>query len=149
VKDEEKNGAGLFGAELEKQNFEVRPLLLAEQTAIPADAALLVLAGPEKEGEVRALLNGALGPGHVHGMDLWYDADRVVFGYAKAKPRSPSTCSRSASTAGDSASSPAASGATSIPPTCPAARSPSSPSGAAIRSSATSTTRTRPRPIST
>ena len=38
---------------------------------------------------VRYLLNRALGPGHVHGMDLWWDADRVVFGYAKAKSDEP------------------------------------------------------------
>ena len=53
------------------------------------DICILTLAGPEKEGEVRALVQGALGPGHVHGMDLWYDADRVVFGYAKAKSSEP------------------------------------------------------------
>jgi len=40
-------------------------------------------------GQVRKLLNGALGPGHVHGMDLWWDGDRVVFGYAKAKSKKP------------------------------------------------------------
>ena len=33
--------------------------------------------------------NGALGPGHVHGMDLWWDATRVVFGYAKSKGNEP------------------------------------------------------------
>ena len=38
---------------------------------------------------VRSLLNRALGPGHVHGMDLWWNGDRVVFGYAKAKQDSP------------------------------------------------------------
>ncbi|MBM4047127.1 MAG: hypothetical protein FJ279_18650, partial [Planctomycetes bacterium] len=38
---------------------------------------------------VRSLLNGALGPGHVHGMDLWWDADRIVFGYAKSKTGQP------------------------------------------------------------
>jgi hypothetical protein len=53
------------------------------------DICILTLAGPEKEGQVGALLNGALGPGHVHGADLWYDADRVVFGYAKAKSSEP------------------------------------------------------------
>ncbi len=37
----------------------------------------------------RSLLNRALGPGHVHGMDLWWDGDRVVFGYAKAKRDEP------------------------------------------------------------
>lgn len=35
------------------------------------------------------VLNGALGPGHVHGLDLWWDADRVVFGYARAKSSEP------------------------------------------------------------
>jgi hypothetical protein len=39
--------------------------------------------------EVRSILNGALGPGHVHGMDLWWDADRMVFGYARAKTDQP------------------------------------------------------------
>lgn len=38
---------------------------------------------------VRRVLDGALGPGHVHGMDLWWDADRVVFGYAKSKTGEP------------------------------------------------------------
>ena len=42
-----------------------------------------------KTGEVRNVINGALGPGHVHGMDLWWDADRVVFGYAKARSDQP------------------------------------------------------------
>lgn len=39
--------------------------------------------------EVRTIINGALGPGHVHGMELWWDADRVVFGYAKKKTNEP------------------------------------------------------------
>lgn len=38
---------------------------------------------------VRHLLNGALGPGHVHGMDLWFDGDRIVFGYARAHSGEP------------------------------------------------------------
>jgi mono/diheme cytochrome c family protein len=38
---------------------------------------------------LRSLLNRALGPGHVHGMDLWWNGDRVVFGYAKAKCDAP------------------------------------------------------------
>ena len=40
-------------------------------------------------GEVRNLLGGQLGPGRVHGLDIWYDADRVVFGYARAKSAEP------------------------------------------------------------
>ncbi|MCL1921158.1 MAG: discoidin domain-containing protein [Kiritimatiellaeota bacterium] len=35
-----------------------------------------------KDGSARPLLNGRLGPGHVHGMDVWYDGDRVVFAWA-------------------------------------------------------------------
>ncbi|NQT13726.1 MAG: discoidin domain-containing protein, partial [Planctomycetes bacterium] len=53
------------------------------------DLSILRLAGPEAEGEVRNILGGVLGPGHVHGMDLRYGADRVVFGYAKAKSDEP------------------------------------------------------------
>lgn len=53
------------------------------------DLCILTLAGPEQEGQVRHLLNGRLGPGHVHGVDLWWDATRVVFGYAKAKSHEP------------------------------------------------------------
>jgi len=51
------------------------------------DICILLLTAPG--GEVRPLLKGALGPGHVHGMDLWWDADRVVFGYAKAGSDKP------------------------------------------------------------
>ena len=53
------------------------------------DICVLTLAGPESAGEVRQILNGALGPGHVHGLDLWWDGERVVFGYAKAKSPEP------------------------------------------------------------
>ncbi len=38
---------------------------------------------------VRNLLNGALGPGNVHGMDLWFGGDRIVFGYARARSDEP------------------------------------------------------------
>lgn len=44
---------------------------------------------PAEDRNVRYLLNGALGPGHVHGMDLWFDASRVVFGYARARSADP------------------------------------------------------------
>ncbi len=45
---------------------------------------------PAGEGQsVRYILNGALGPGHVHGMDLWWDGSRIVFGYAQAKSNAP------------------------------------------------------------
>ncbi|MBP8130027.1 MAG: discoidin domain-containing protein, partial [Candidatus Hydrogenedentes bacterium] len=38
---------------------------------------------------LRTLLNGALGPGHVHGLDLWFQGNRVVFGYARARSENP------------------------------------------------------------
>ncbi|MBN2506823.1 MAG: discoidin domain-containing protein [Verrucomicrobia bacterium] len=38
---------------------------------------------------VRHVLNGALGPGHVHGMDLEWGGERVVFGYARARSSEP------------------------------------------------------------
>jgi len=44
---------------------------------------ICVKTGLDPGGEVRDVLNGQLGPGHVHGMDLWWDADRVVFAYAR------------------------------------------------------------------
>jgi len=53
------------------------------------DICILRLAGPDSPGEVRNVLNGQLGPGHVHGMDLCWDADRVVFGYAKSRTDQP------------------------------------------------------------
>ena len=53
------------------------------------DLCVLTMAGADAEGPVRNLLGGALGPGHVHGLDLWWGADRVVFGYAKAKSSQP------------------------------------------------------------
>jgi len=53
------------------------------------DLCFLKLRPHDAAGEVRTLLGGALGPGHVRGMDLWWDADRIVFGYAKAKSNDP------------------------------------------------------------
>jgi hypothetical protein len=49
------------------------------------------LADPPAGNSVRLrhLLNGALGPGHVHGMDLWFDGDRIVFGYARTRTADP------------------------------------------------------------
>jgi mono/diheme cytochrome c family protein len=43
----------------------------------------------ETAAQLRYLLNGALGPGHVHGTDLWFDGDRIVFGYARARSENP------------------------------------------------------------
>ena len=53
------------------------------------DVCAVTLGGPERRAKVRNLLKGALGPGHVHGMDLSWDATRVVFGYARAKTDQP------------------------------------------------------------
>ncbi len=39
--------------------------------------------------QLRYLLNRALGPGHVHGVDLWFDGNRVVFGYARTNTGEP------------------------------------------------------------
>ena len=53
------------------------------------DICVLTMSGPDGGPKARNILKGALGPGHVHGMDLWWDADRVVFGYARAKSNQP------------------------------------------------------------
>ena len=54
------------------------------------DICVVTLAGPDGVPQVRNVIDGQLGPGHVHGMDLWFGGDRVVFGYAKAKtPEGP------------------------------------------------------------
>ncbi len=44
---------------------------------------IYVQQGLEPGSPVREVLAGKLGPGHVHGIDLHWDADRVVFGYAR------------------------------------------------------------------
>lgn len=44
---------------------------------------ICVLDGFRPGAPARGVLSGQLGPGHVHGLDLWWDADRVVFGYAR------------------------------------------------------------------
>lgn len=38
---------------------------------------------------IHDVIDGKLGPGHVHGMDLWFDGDRIVFGYAKSESGEP------------------------------------------------------------
>jgi len=44
---------------------------------------IVVKSGLAPEDPLRHVLAGQLGPGHVHGMDLWWDGDRVVFAYAQ------------------------------------------------------------------
>ncbi len=53
------------------------------------DICVVTFSGPFAEPAVETLLNGALGPGHVHGMDLSWDAKRIVFGYARTKTGEP------------------------------------------------------------
>ena len=53
------------------------------------DICILTLRGSDQAPLVQPALNGALGPGHVHGMDLSWDGRRIVFGYAKAKSDQP------------------------------------------------------------
>jgi len=53
------------------------------------DLCTLTLGGPEDAPEVREILRGQLGPGHVHGMDLSWDGRRIVFGYARTRSNQP------------------------------------------------------------
>ncbi len=53
------------------------------------DLCVLSLCGPADRPAVRPILRGALGPGHVHGMDLHWDGTRIVFGYARARSDQP------------------------------------------------------------
>lgn len=45
----EKTGYGQVKASVEKLNYEVKDLLLARETKVPDDAAILVVAGPQKD----------------------------------------------------------------------------------------------------
>ena len=49
---------------------------------------ICIKSGLNPGDEVHPVIDGRLPTGHVHGMDLWWDADRVVFGYA-AQPEWP------------------------------------------------------------
>ena len=53
------------------------------------DLCVLTMPAADRPPCVRPILNGALGPGHVHGMDLSWDGRRIVFGYAKARGSDP------------------------------------------------------------
>jgi mono/diheme cytochrome c family protein len=54
---------------------------------------LCILANPfapaDQDQDIQSILNGALGPGHVHGFDLSFDGRRIVFGYARARSENP------------------------------------------------------------
>ena len=47
----------------------------------PPGGDLFVQSGIDPEDPARPLIAGRLGPGHVQDMDLWWDADRLVFSY--------------------------------------------------------------------
>ncbi len=44
---------------------------------------ICILPSLREDVPVREVLQGEIGPGYVWGLDLWWDADRVVFGYAR------------------------------------------------------------------
>jgi len=50
---------------------------------------ICVLSPVRPDGEIRPLIGGQLGPGHVHGVSLWFDGDRVAFGYARTPTDEP------------------------------------------------------------
>ncbi|MHB8900505.1 MAG: hypothetical protein ACYC6Y_17265, partial [Thermoguttaceae bacterium] len=54
---------------------------------------IVVKSGFEPGDPVRPLLNGRLGPGHVRGLDLHWDADRIVFAFAPQPDRVRATAS--------------------------------------------------------
>ena len=44
---------------------------------------ICIQSGLDVGASTQQLIAGRLGPGHVHGIDLWWDGDRLVFGYAR------------------------------------------------------------------
>lgn len=50
---------------------------------------IFVLSPVAPDGRVRPVLGGQLGPGHVHGVDLSWSGQRIVFGYAQSESESP------------------------------------------------------------
>lgn len=53
------------------------------------DLCLLTGFGANGDPKVRPLLSGRLGPGNVHGIDLDFDASRIVFAYAQSLTDQP------------------------------------------------------------
>jgi len=49
----------------------------------PPGGDVFIQTGMEPADPVRPLIAGQLGPGHVQDMDLWWDADRLVFAYVR------------------------------------------------------------------
>lgn len=48
---------------------------------------ILIKTGFSPTDPVRPLIDGRLGPGHVRGLDLWWDADRLVFAFVRQPGR--------------------------------------------------------------
>lgn len=44
---------------------------------------VLVQSGLDPSAPARPVIAGQLGPGHIRGVDLWWDADRLCFGYTR------------------------------------------------------------------
>jgi ABC-type uncharacterized transport system involved in gliding motility auxiliary subunit len=49
IDNAERNGYSYIKASLEKQGFEVKPLILLSEKKVPEDAAVVVIGGPEKQ----------------------------------------------------------------------------------------------------
>ena len=49
----------------------------------PPGGDVFVQSGTNPADPARPLIDGRLGPGHVQDMDLWWDADRLVFSYVR------------------------------------------------------------------
>jgi hypothetical protein len=59
-----------------------------------------ILADLTSGGAARGVIRGRLGPGYVWGLDLWWDGDRVVFGYARQPHWPPAVDTTDARTEG-------------------------------------------------
>lgn len=53
------------------------------------DICVLSWPAPDGRARIEELLKDRLGPGHVHGIDLNWDADEIVFGYAQSESEEP------------------------------------------------------------
>lgn len=68
----------------------IRNITRAYQWKHKPGGDIVVLEGLTPGTATESVLRGQLGPGHVRGLDLWWDGDRVVFGYAR-QPEWPPT----------------------------------------------------------